>query len=372
MFANRLAVLALWGSIVSLLTSSAELPNPNFIMSDDVIYPLCTQNWGLQCVTLRWSISLEAAGSVSYCLCTPAGPEAFGSLVLQGERPAGSAAPPASVQTSTVQHREQLGSRWTTWAHGTEKQYTEILSHMLEIQDNYYNIHAVILTNKWKLQRWYCVCVVSSEPPQQQQPSCGSEQWEQTARTTADSYNETQSSPAAVTKTERHVLASKPPRAAAPQVAPTSGKVTLLFPRISSTPQGFAFKRFYINVQKRWFQIINGRLCPQLLLSRWKTNARRGKRRRLLRLCRKKDNLLSPVHMFLQPESLRLWIHRSTTPLPRDPRPIQQTTTSTTQTTPVRRISPLRQNRWFTGHERVATKPRCWNKFPAERQRETN
>ncbi|KAM8743154.1 rabphilin-3A [Acanthopagrus schlegelii] len=61
-----------------------------------------------------------------------------------------------------------------------------------------------------------------NKPPPQQQPSCGSEQWEQTARTTADSYNETQSSPAAVTKTERHVLASKPPRAAAPQVAPTS------------------------------------------------------------------------------------------------------------------------------------------------------
>ncbi|XP_018552594.1 rabphilin-3A [Lates calcarifer] len=58
--------------------------------------------------------------------------------------------------------------------------------------------------------------------PQQQQQSCGSEQWEQTARTTADSYNESQSHPAAVMKTERHVLASKPPRANAQQAAPTS------------------------------------------------------------------------------------------------------------------------------------------------------
>ncbi|XP_073334081.1 rabphilin-3A [Pagrus major] len=59
--------------------------------------------------------------------------------------------------------------------------------------------------------------IENSSQQQQQQPSCGSEQWEQTARTTADSYNETQSSPAAVTKTERHVLASKPPRANAQQ-----------------------------------------------------------------------------------------------------------------------------------------------------------
>uniref|UniRef100_A0A671UJQ8 Rabphilin 3A homolog (mouse), b n=2 Tax=Sparus aurata TaxID=8175 RepID=A0A671UJQ8_SPAAU len=132
-----------------------------------------------------------------------------------------------------------------------------ILFHLLKIQDNYYNIHAVILTNKWKSHQWYCVCVVSSEPPQQQQqqqqqqqPSCGSEQWEQTARTTADSYNETQSSPAAVTKTERHVLASKPPRATAQQVAPTSGKVTLLFPRISPTPQGSLSKDFTSTCKK--------------------------------------------------------------------------------------------------------------------------
>lgn len=73
--------------------------------------------------------------------------------------------------------------------------------------------------------------------PQQQQ-SCGSEQWEQTARTTADSYNESQSSPAAVMKTERHVLASKPPRANAQQATPTSGKVALLLLRISQTLQG--------------------------------------------------------------------------------------------------------------------------------------
>ncbi|XP_008285574.1 rabphilin-3A [Stegastes partitus] len=56
----------------------------------------------------------------------------------------------------------------------------------------------------------------------QQQRPCGSEQWEQTARTTADSCNETHSRPAAVMKTERQVLASKPPRANTQQVAPTS------------------------------------------------------------------------------------------------------------------------------------------------------
>ncbi|CAB1419144.1 unnamed protein product [Pleuronectes platessa] len=57
---------------------------------------------------------------------------------------------------------------------------------------------------------------------QQQQQSCGSEQWEQTARTTADSYNENQSRPAAVMKTEGHVLASKPPRPNAQQATLTS------------------------------------------------------------------------------------------------------------------------------------------------------
>ncbi|XP_068430072.1 double C2-like domain-containing protein beta [Clinocottus analis] len=64
------------------------------------------------------------------------------------------------------------------------------------------------------------------EPPtlhqgyETQQPSRGSEQWEQTARTTADTRNESPSCPAVVTRTERHALASKPPRAAgAEQVA---------------------------------------------------------------------------------------------------------------------------------------------------------
>ncbi|XP_034752013.1 rabphilin-3A isoform X1 [Etheostoma cragini] len=61
----------------------------------------------------------------------------------------------------------------------------------------------------------------------EQQQSRGSGQWEQTATTTtttttADSYNESHSCPAAVMKTERHVLASKPPRANAQQVAPPS------------------------------------------------------------------------------------------------------------------------------------------------------
>ncbi|XP_067339806.1 rabphilin-3A isoform X2 [Channa argus] len=67
----------------------------------------------------------------------------------------------------------------------------------------------------------------SQEPaphPQEHEPqTCGSEQQEQTARAAADSYNETLSRPAAVIKMERHVLASKPPRANAQQAAPTSG-----------------------------------------------------------------------------------------------------------------------------------------------------
>ncbi|XP_041667303.1 rabphilin-3A [Cheilinus undulatus] len=58
----------------------------------------------------------------------------------------------------------------------------------------------------------------AADPPQQ---SSGSEQWEQTARTTADSYNESQTCPPAVMKTERQVLASKPPRANAQPAAPT-------------------------------------------------------------------------------------------------------------------------------------------------------
>ncbi|XP_074546376.1 rabphilin-3A isoform X2 [Halichoeres trimaculatus] len=57
---------------------------------------------------------------------------------------------------------------------------------------------------------------------QQQQQSSGSEQWEQTARTTADSYNESQTRPAAVMKSERPALAPKPPRAHAPPAAPSS------------------------------------------------------------------------------------------------------------------------------------------------------
>ncbi|XP_059214359.1 rabphilin-3A [Centropristis striata] len=64
----------------------------------------------------------------------------------------------------------------------------------------------------------------SPEPTIQQQGNespRGSDQWEQTAGTTADSYNESQSCPAAVMKSERHVLASKPPRANAQQAAPS-------------------------------------------------------------------------------------------------------------------------------------------------------
>ncbi|MED6271001.1 hypothetical protein CHARACLAT_015983, partial [Characodon lateralis] len=56
----------------------------------------------------------------------------------------------------------------------------------------------------------------------QQKQSCVSEQWEQTARTTTDSCNETHSAQTAVMKTERHVLASKAPQANMQQTAPTS------------------------------------------------------------------------------------------------------------------------------------------------------
>ncbi|KAM9841626.1 rabphilin-3A [Aulostomus maculatus] len=59
------------------------------------------------------------------------------------------------------------------------------------------------------------------EPEPQIPPSGGSEQWERTARTTADSCNEGRSCPAAVMKTERHVLASKPPRGGAQKAAST-------------------------------------------------------------------------------------------------------------------------------------------------------
>ncbi|XP_030006284.1 rabphilin-3A isoform X2 [Sphaeramia orbicularis] len=64
---------------------------------------------------------------------------------------------------------------------------------------------------------------LGAEPQPQQ--SCGSEQWEQTARTTADSSNEGQAHPATVMKTERHVLASKPPRANVQQPAASSAPV---------------------------------------------------------------------------------------------------------------------------------------------------
>ncbi|KAF7216803.1 rabphilin-3A isoform X1 [Nothobranchius furzeri] len=64
----------------------------------------------------------------------------------------------------------------------------------------------------------------SQEP--QPRLSHGSEQLEQTARTTADSCNESQTSQAAVMKTERHVLSSKPPQAnTQQQVAPTAADV---------------------------------------------------------------------------------------------------------------------------------------------------
>ncbi|XP_030598812.1 double C2-like domain-containing protein beta [Archocentrus centrarchus] len=61
---------------------------------------------------------------------------------------------------------------------------------------------------------------LSAEP--QHHRSFGSEQCEQTAKTTADSCNESHSHPAAVMKTARHVLASKPPQANTKQMTPTS------------------------------------------------------------------------------------------------------------------------------------------------------
>ncbi|XP_014887967.1 rabphilin-3A isoform X1 [Poecilia latipinna] len=54
-----------------------------------------------------------------------------------------------------------------------------------------------------------------------QKQSSASEQWEQTARTTTDSCDETHSTQAAGTKTERPVLASKTPQANMQQTAPT-------------------------------------------------------------------------------------------------------------------------------------------------------
>ncbi|XP_075885697.1 rabphilin-3A [Nelusetta ayraudi] len=61
----------------------------------------------------------------------------------------------------------------------------------------------------------------AEQQQQQQQQSSASAQREPTARTTTDSHNESQSSPAAVTRAERQVLASKPLRANAQQAAPT-------------------------------------------------------------------------------------------------------------------------------------------------------
>uniref|UniRef100_A0A8C6TCQ2 C2 domain-containing protein n=1 Tax=Neogobius melanostomus TaxID=47308 RepID=A0A8C6TCQ2_9GOBI len=52
--------------------------------------------------------------------------------------------------------------------------------------------------------------------------SSGSEQWEQTGRTTVDSNNEGQTCPVAVMKTEGHALASKPPQADAQQAPHSS------------------------------------------------------------------------------------------------------------------------------------------------------
>lgn len=60
--------------------------------------------------------------------------------------------------------------------------------------------------------------------------SSGSEQWEQTGKTTADSNNEGQTCPAAVMKTEAHVLTSKPPRANAQQ-APRSSDLENKWPQ---------------------------------------------------------------------------------------------------------------------------------------------
>ncbi|XP_076020191.1 rabphilin-3A [Genypterus blacodes] len=62
---------------------------------------------------------------------------------------------------------------------------------------------------------------LDTEPQLEQQPG-GSERCEQTARTSAANFNESQSHPAVVMKMERPVLASKPPRATALKAAPTS------------------------------------------------------------------------------------------------------------------------------------------------------
>ncbi|KAM3600310.1 uncharacterized protein V6R79_021367 [Siganus canaliculatus] len=62
---------------------------------------------------------------------------------------------------------------------------------------------------------------------EQQPSSCASQQREQTATTAADSYNDQRPPPAAVTRTEGHVLASKPPRAGVqPAAASASAPVS--------------------------------------------------------------------------------------------------------------------------------------------------
>ncbi|XP_014887969.1 rabphilin-3A isoform X2 [Poecilia latipinna] len=66
-----------------------------------------------------------------------------------------------------------------------------------------------------------------------QKQSSASEQWEQTARTTTDSCDETHSTQAAGTKTERPVLASKTPQANMQQTAPTPGPTYIPATRIT-------------------------------------------------------------------------------------------------------------------------------------------
>ncbi|XP_014869140.1 PREDICTED: rabphilin-3A-like isoform X2 [Poecilia mexicana] len=72
-----------------------------------------------------------------------------------------------------------------------------------------------------------------TDDPRQKQSSA-SEQWEQTARTTTtDSCDETHSTQAAGTKTERPVLASKTPQANMQQTAPTPGPTYIPATRIN-------------------------------------------------------------------------------------------------------------------------------------------
>lgn len=66
--------------------------------------------------------------------------------------------------------------------------------------------------------------------------SFGSEQWEQTGRTTADSNNEGQTCPVAVMKIEGHALASKPPRANAQQAPHSSDLGNKWSQRVDTRP----------------------------------------------------------------------------------------------------------------------------------------